>query len=398
GLGYLQGAQFLYETRLFPEHEYTFKHALTYQVAYESLLHERRRELHTRIMAALESQSGERLSEHVERLAHHALRGGVWDKALTYSQQAGEKAAARSAHIEAISHMTTALELLQGRPDAAHRVEQELALQTALGSALMATKGFAAPEVQRAYGRAREPCQKAQGTPGPLRVLMGMHTFYRQRAELHTSQQVGKQLLSLAESVRDSPFLIVAHQALGTTSYYLGDFVDARAHLEDGIVRYGGGPRRSQAILYGQDPGVGCLSTVARTLSTLGYPDHALVKLKEALSLAAQLSHPFTLAFALYFATVVYQYRREWQAAQEHALALTSLSTEHGFRQRLAQGRIMLGWALVEEGRAAEGIASMRQSVAAYGATGADLGRSSYLALLAEAYGKEGQADQGLAT
>src|SRR5262249_5209997 len=104
-LGHLQAAELVYETRLFPELEYTFKHALTYQVAYESLLQGRRRELHIRIMEALEGQSGERLSEHVERLAHHALRGEAWDKALTYSQQAGDKAAARSANAEAADYL-----------------------------------------------------------------------------------------------------------------------------------------------------------------------------------------------------------------------------------------------------------------------------------------------------
>jgi class 3 adenylate cyclase/predicted ATPase len=397
-LGYLQRAEFLYETRLFPEHEYTFKHALTYQVAYESLLHERRRELHTRIMEALEKLSGDRMSEQVERLAHHALRGEVWDKALSYSQEAGAKAAARSAHVEAIGHLTTALELLKRRPDASERVAQELALQTTLGSALMATKGYAAPEVERAYARARELCQRVEGTPDLLRVLMGLHIFYRQRAELHASNEVGMQLLALAQSVDDPQFLLGARQALGTTSYYLGEFVTARAHLEEGVALSGAGSHRSQAIEYGQDPGVVCLSTLARTLWTLGYPDDALARLHEALSLARQLSHPFTLAFALYFAGVVYQYRREWQATQEHALALMSLSTEQGFTQRLAQGRILLGWTLVEEGRGAEGIAQMRQSVAAYGATGADLGRSSYLALLAEAYGRGGHAEEGLVT
>jgi predicted ATPase len=115
------------------------------------------------------------------------------------------------------------------------------------------------------------------------------------------------------------------------------------------------------------------------------------------LALAQQLSHPFSLSFALYVAAVVYQYLQQVQATQEHTEALMALSTEQGFRQRVAQGRILLGWTLVEQGRLAEGIAQMRQSMAAYGATGADLGRSYYLALLAEAYGKGSQAEEGLA-
>ena len=396
-LAHLQTAEFVYETRLFPELQYTFKHALTYQVAYESLLQERRRELHTRIMDALEALTIDRLGEQVERLAHHALRGEVWDKALTYFQQAGNKAAARSAHIEAISHLTTALELLNKLPAAPDRIPRELALQTTLGAALMATKGFAAPEVEEAYARARELCRQVEETPELCRVLVGLHMFYRQRAELKTSYDVGQQLLALAQNVQDPQFLVVAYQALGTTSYYMGEFAQARAHLEQGVTSYEPRQHHAHALLYGQDPGVICLSTLARTLWALGYPDKARQSLQESLALARRLSHPFSLSFALYFAAVVYQYLQEGQTTQEHAEALMALSTEQGFAQRLAQGRILLGWALVEQGRAAAGIAQMRQSVAAYGATGADLGRSSYLALLAEAYGKERQAEEGLA-
>ena len=260
----------------------------------------------------------------------------------------------------------------------------------------MATKGYAAPEVERAYARARTLCQQVEETPELFRVLMGLHMFYRQRAELHTSSEIGAQLLSLAQSVENPEFLLVAHQALGTTLYFLGDFVQARAHLEQGVALSDSRQPQSRAVLYGQDPGVVCLSTLARTLWALGYPDDALKRAHESLALARQLSHPFSLAFALYFAAVVYQYRQEWQATQEHAEALMALSIEQGFAQRRAQGRILLGWTLVEQGRGAEGIAQLRQSVAAYGATGADLGRSSYLALLADAYGKRGQAEEGL--
>ena len=110
GLTHLQAAEFLYETRLFPEHEYTFKHALTQQVAYETLLQERRRALHARIVEALEALAGDRVAEQVERLAHHALRGEVWDKALAYCRQAGEKAMARSAYREAVGYFEQALQ------------------------------------------------------------------------------------------------------------------------------------------------------------------------------------------------------------------------------------------------------------------------------------------------
>jgi tetratricopeptide (TPR) repeat protein len=239
----------------------------------------------------------------------------------------------------------------------------------------MATKGYAAPEVERAYARARELCRQVEETPALFRVLMGLHIFYRQRAELAASSDVAQQLLGLAETVQDPALLVIAHQAVGTTRYFMGEFVDARSHLEQGIALYER-KRDAQAAVYGQDPGVVCLATLARALWALGHPDAAVKRAHEAIALARQLAHPFSLAFALYFTAVVHQYRQEWQATREHADALMALSTEQGFAQRLAQGRILLGWALAAEGREAEGIAQLRQSVRAYIATGADLGRS----------------------
>ena len=136
GLAHLQAAEFLYETRLFPEREYTFKHALTHEVAYGSLLQERRRVLHARIVEALEALAGDRLAEQVERLAHHALRGEVWDKALAYCRQAGEKVLARSAHREAVGYFEQALSALPHLPEQRHTREQAIDLRLALRTAL----------------------------------------------------------------------------------------------------------------------------------------------------------------------------------------------------------------------------------------------------------------------
>src|SRR5262249_15613010 len=136
GLAHLQAAEFLYETRLFPEHEYTFKHALTHEVAYGSLLLERRRVLHAHIVEGLEMLVGDRVIEQVERLAHHALRGEVWDKALAYCWQAGEKALARSAYHEAVGYFEQALSALAHLPEQRHTIEQAIDLRLALRAAL----------------------------------------------------------------------------------------------------------------------------------------------------------------------------------------------------------------------------------------------------------------------
>jgi predicted ATPase len=174
--------------------------------------------------------------------------------------------------VEAVTHLTKGLEVLQMLPDTPERARHELLLQTTLGSALMAIKGYAAPEVEQAYARARELCQQVGETPELFRVLVGLHMFYRQRAELQTSYEVGKRLITLAESIQAPEFLLVAHQALGTTLYFLGGFARARTHLEQGVELYDARQHRSYALLYGQDQGVICLSTLARTLWTLGYP------------------------------------------------------------------------------------------------------------------------------
>ena len=141
-LAHLQAAEFLYETRLFPEHEYTFKHALTHEVAYGSLLLERRRVLHAQIVQALEVLAGDRIAEQVERLSHHALRGEVWDRALAYFRQAGEKAMARSAHREAVGYFEQALSALPHLPETRTTREQAIDLRLALRTALYPSGDF----------------------------------------------------------------------------------------------------------------------------------------------------------------------------------------------------------------------------------------------------------------
>ena len=158
--------------------EYIFKHALTQEVAYNSLLLERRKVLHERTAQAIEALFHSRLEDHYSELAHHYSRSGNTQKAVEYLQLAGQQAVQRSANAEAISHLTTALELLKTLPDTPERTQQELTLQIALGAPLMATKGYAAPEVEHAYTRARELCQQVGETPQLFPVLWGLWVFY----------------------------------------------------------------------------------------------------------------------------------------------------------------------------------------------------------------------------
>jgi predicted ATPase len=396
-LARLVEAELLYQRGLPPQATYLFKNALIQEAAYQSLLKSKRQRYHEQIAQVLAEKFIETAETQPELLAYHYTEAGLTEQALVYWQRAGQRATQRSANVEAISHLTTALELLKTFPDSPQRTQQELALQTTLGPALMATRGYGAPEVEKAYARARELCQQLGETPQLFPVLFGLWVFYNTRAELQPAQELAEQLLTLAQSVQDPALLLEAHLALGTTLFSLGELASAQVHLEQGIALYDPQQHRSLAFRSGQDPGVFCRAFAPWALWYLGYPAQALQRSQEALTLAQELSHPLSLALALDLAAVLHQLRREGQAAQERAEAMMVLCGEHGFPLFLAQGTILRGWALAEQGQREEGIAQMCQGMAAFRATGAELLRPYSLALLAEAYGEGGQAEEGLA-
>lgn len=186
------------------------------------------------------------------------------------------------------------------------------------------------------------------------------------------------------------------HRALGDTLCSLGEWVRARAHLEQGIALYHPQQYHSHARLYGQDPIMGCRTYAARALWVLGYPDQALHQSLEALALTQELSHPFSRAFAQLFAAWLHGFRREWQVVQEWTEKVMALAREHGFTQSLATGSIHWGCARAAQGRGEEGITQIRHGLAGYQATGDKLAQPSFLALLAEAYRIGGQPAEGL--
>jgi len=337
-------------------------------------------------------------------VAHHYTEAGLSALAIPYWQRAGQRALERSANLEAVAHLTTGLEVLAALPDTPERAQQELVMQTTLGPALINTKGQAAPEVLHAYARARELCQQVGETPQLFQVLRGLWYFYLHRVELQTARELGEHLLSLAQQVGDPALLLEAHYALGNTLNYLGEFAATQAHFAQGIALYDPQRHRAHAVRYGQAPGVACRAYAALTLWWLGYPDQALQRSHEALTLAQEVTHPLSLGMALCFAAWLHQFRREGRLAQERAEAGIALATEQGFTVLVAQGTIFRGWALAErcgepeagQGQREEGMAQMRQGLAVWRATGAKVFRPYGLALLAEAYAHVGQIEEGL--
>jgi predicted ATPase len=225
---------------------------------------------------------------------------------------------------------------------------------------------------------------------------MGLRIFYLVRGEIQTAREIGEQFLQPAQNTSDPAFLLEAHYALGVPLTLLGEFASARAHLEQNAALYDPQHHHAHAFLYGLDPGVTSLTFAPLALWALGYPDQALQRGCEGLALARQFSHPHSLAFALTFAAFLHQLRREEQLTQERAEATIALSREQGFALWLAVGTILQGCTLAEQGQGEEGIALLRQGIAAWRATGAEGYLTHYLGLLAEAYGKVGQADEGL--
>jgi class 3 adenylate cyclase/predicted ATPase len=396
GLRQLVDAELIYQHGLPPQAIYLFKHALIQDTAYQSLLKSRRQHYHQQISQVLEERFPETKETQPELLAHHYTEAGLIEQAIPYWQKAGQRASQRSANVEAVHHLSQGLELLKTLPDTPDRSQQELRLQLAVGAVLMATKGYASPDARQAYARARELCEQMGDTPQLFPVLYGLFLVYLGVGEHKTAHGLAAQLLSLAQRQQASSFLLLAHRALGQVLFYLGEPADAREHVEQGLTLYDPQKHNPQVSGVATDSGVACWSFAAWVLWYLGYPDQALKRAHEALTLARELSHPFSLAFALSFASWLHQFRQEGQLTQERAEALIALSSEQGFPYRLADGTIMRGWARSEQGHGEEGIAQIHQGIAAYGATGAGVQRPHHLALLAEACGKVGQTEEGL--
>jgi predicted ATPase/class 3 adenylate cyclase len=395
-LGQLVGAELLYQRGRPPRAKYMFKHALVQDAAYASLLKRTRQQYHQQIAQMLEAEFPETVEAEPELVAHHYTEADLKEEAVGYWLQAGKRATQRSANMEAINHLTKGLEVLMTLTDTVERARQELELQTTLGPVLMAVKGFASLEAERTYARARELCQQLGETPQLFPVLCGLWRFYMVRAELHTTRELAEQLFILAQGAQDPALLLEAHRLLGPTMFWLGELGPAREHLEQGMALYDPQQHRSHAFVYGQDPGVACQSFAAWAMCALGYPDQALQRIHKALTMAHELTHPFSVAYALQLAAVVHQFRGEAQAAQERAEAVIALSTDQDFAYWLAFGTILRGWAITAQGEGAEGIAQVRQGLAAHRATGAELHVPYFLSLLAEAYGQVGQPEEGL--
>jgi predicted ATPase len=394
-LARLQEAGFLYEARPVPELVYAFKHALTQEVAYQSLLRNMRQQYHRQIAEVLVARFAAVVETQPEALAHHYTEAGLNEQAIPYWQRAGEHAAARSAHPEAVAHLTKGLEVLQMLPETTGRARRELGLQLARGPSLIATRGPGAPEVGHARTRARELCEHVGDSVQMSEVLDGLWYFHTVRGNLQMALGLAEELLRLAQRAPDVFLHLQAHFEMGLTLFFRGELVASRSHFERAMAFYDPQQHCNQARQNGiNDRVVACLSHLAWNLSVLGYPEQAVMRLREALTRAQELGQPYSQVYALIHAVTIHQHRREAQTVQEYAEAMVAVCEEQEFAHWLAAGRFYRGWALVTRGHTAEGQAQMRQGLARGSHARGPMGPYTR-ALWAEACAHRGQTAEG---
>jgi tetratricopeptide (TPR) repeat protein len=396
-LAKLGESDLLHQRGVPPDATYIFKHALIQETAYQSMLVSRRQQLHTRIADTLVERFPETTGTQPELVAHHYTEAGLADHAIDYWQRAGQRAVERSANLEGIAHFTKGLNALAALPDGRDRLERELALRTALGPALMSTKGLGAREVEANYTRALGLCRQLGERPELFAVLRGLWEYHELRGDLKTALRLGEEVLGLAVAADDRALRLIAHDVLGDTLYWLGDFTRSLEHLERGIELYRPGEDRTLAHEHaGYDPGVACRGFSAYALWYLGYPDRAVGRIEEAIALARELSQPFSMILAVWFGTLVRHLRREGALARPLAETEIALSTEQANVYLLGSGLVEHGWAVAHEGQTDEGAALIIRGMDVCRDSGGVLELPHSWASLADTYRGVGRIDEAL--
>jgi class 3 adenylate cyclase/tetratricopeptide (TPR) repeat protein len=389
----LVAAELVFRRGVAPATTYLFKHAMVRDVAYESLLRKRRQDLHARIASAIEKRFPQIIEAQPELVARHFREAGVMEKAIGYWLQAGRLAAARSANVEAIAHLRAGLASINDLVGSS-RSRWELSLQLALGGPLIATKGFASSEVETAYLRAQDLSRELGHDTDLFTAVRGLGYVHHVRGDLRQSMREFPEALDLARRIGEPALLVQAYHFAGVSTFHLGAFQTARDWLQRSLEAGASHDRHSE--IYGINMGVFCHAYIAHCDWHLGYPDCALNSAENALSVARQVSHPFSIALALAYLAMLHQFRREPEAALRVAEEARGLCQEYRFDYYDAWGALVRAWAIAEQGRIEEGAAAYDVALKEFIKTGAGLRMPHYLGLLAGIHRKAGWRAAGL--
>jgi class 3 adenylate cyclase/predicted ATPase len=385
------------------EGSYLFKHALIQQAAYESILSRDARQLHAKIAQTMESKFPELAERHPEVAAFHFMRAGNAGKAIDYWQRAAERSIKNSANPEAVAHLTKCLELLPQLPEGPERDRREMTLRTMLALPLIAYKGYAAPEVDEELSRARQLCTDVGGDSELFRVLRLMWPYQTVRGNHAKAFEAAQQIQIMACNHDDRSWRLEADRVLGASYLYMGRLNEARHQLEGAIDFYDRKRDHAHILVYGQDPGVSCLSNASVALWCLGYFDQATARGDEAVSLARELGHPYSLCYSLFFRSWTYVFRRDLDNVDQSADEMIKVSRHQSFPFWETMASMMKGWVSAQRGEAA-GVAAMDEWLAKSVKLGSQLFFPTLYCMKAEAHmalgdikGALAAVEQGLA-
>ncbi len=373
-----------------------FVHALYQNVLYDRLPVGRRVKLHRLIAERGEEVYGKRAVEISAELAMHFERGRDFTRAAHYFKEGANNAIRRFAYQEAVVLANRGIELIEKLPDTREVVNEALCLHLTLGVPLIATEGYASPNVGKVYLKAQELYEQLGESPDVAEVFWGLWTFHTLSAELETARQLAGKFLELGGHLPYAGITLRAHWALEITFVHLGNFELALDHFDKALALYEPEAHRDDSFFYALNPGVAMPCFAAWALWCLGRSDQAVNRIDEALALARELSEPQGLAHAFLFASVLYQLFRNGPMAQHYAEAAIDISAKHGIVMYQAMASGMHGWTLSEQGRDSEAISQIREAIAVLDATSTSLVRPHFMALLALALAKANHTEEAL--
>ena len=380
-----------------PEAVYTFKHALVQEAAYASLLRERRRQLHARIAQALEGEFPEVAETQPELVAHHYAAAGLPAPAIDYYRRAAERAMAASANAEAIAHLTKGLELIASLPESSERISREIEFRLALGTPLIAIRGWGSVEAEAAYTRAKELCAGAGDTPELFRSLVGLWNYHLLRPDLETASELSRELFNLAAKLGSDEFRLLAEHAACATCFWSGRYTSVLSHAARVRVLYDPERHRGPKI-YMMDPAMVALALESLALWSLGYPERASERGLAALAMAQTVAHPFSLCWALRCEALLRIQRREPELMAARTKAFLAVAREQGFAYDCAVGSMLEIWhdAWVTGQCADDRIEAFRSALAELRRMGIRVALGLWHVLFAECLEKQGNTDEAL--
>ena len=379
------------------EHErFSFKHALIQEAAYQSLLRSARNEHHERVARALLERFAETTTGRPEIVAYHLTQAGNAGESIPHWIAAGQEAMGRSANLDAVSHLTTALEQLGKLPESPQRAAQELGLRVLTAVPMTLTRGWANPEVGAMYEKAAELTDVVGEVPELFPTRVGVLTYYLVCGQLTTAHGLAVRDLELADRFGNVDFQVEAELDRGTTAYYLGNVAESRTHLERAVELYDAPTHHPHVFMYGKDPGAVAMVHLSGAEWLMGDSDRGMATADAARALSETWVHPFSALWTGVGQAFGHQVRGDAPAVAKVAEWIVNESVKQVFPNWLAQGQVFLGWASSAMGETSRGIEMMRGGLQLWEMTGAELFRTYLLSLLADGLRMSGDAEGSL--